>query len=295
MTTNKQGSNTTALEHSDVELSERHSLTADQIQSLADGQEAETVLFQYITSSASQLETPPFILKKLAASLGDPQQLPATQILRAAIDTPLAHPLATLISMDGILHGELADLPNGSSDRLPGYSPNTGGENTCKENADDPAMACQWISVHYQDRSNEMIRQHPEMFSGITAAGLPETNPAKFFPITRVIFFVLVAVYLLVAFKAGSLSPFAISEMLRSQQARTEQPDMASQPAQPAAATLPVTPQAVEAANTSAMQPEKRDHQASNQSPTDNPVAGTNIFDASSNKKFHNSAPHSEK
>lgn len=169
-----------------------------ELQALRDTQEAEALLFQYVMTSACQIETPPVILKKLASNLGDPQRLPATQLLQTMGHTPLSHPLSTLIALEGILDGNFdevsIDADSGTSDQE--RSP--------------------WISIDYTTPHSEYSkRTSPSQESN----GIQPPKKQKLFPAGRIFLLGIALIYGYLVYTTGTFSPMGILEHIQTQRA----------------------------------------------------------------------------
>lgn len=201
----------------------------DDIQDMIDTQEAEALLFRYIVTSAGQLETPPVILKKLAANLGDPQRLPATKILQTAMDHPLSHPLTTLIAIEGLLEGTFEDSVASFESEL--ASSNSTGHATSP-----------WISLTFEKRHDETISDSIISDTPLATDPLIKRQPQKLFPLGRIFLLSIAILYGYLVFKTGFLTPSAIWNALAEQRAALTQSQQAEPAGRQYPAVAPATP-----------------------------------------------------
>ena len=206
--THPSGSRPSGFNSSEPSPSLARDLSESELQHLADTQEAEALLFQYVVTSAGQLETPLVILKKLANNLGDPQRLPATKILQTAVAHPLAHPLSTLIAMEGILEDTFEDSAASFEEEL---------ASSAQKGHSTP-----WISLETAEGPKGVdddfpISPTPLSDTSLQTKPLVERKKQRIFPVGKIFFIGLAIIYGFMVFKTGELSPFAIIENIKTQ------------------------------------------------------------------------------
>ena len=193
-------------------------LSDSELRALEDSQEAEALLFEYVVTSAGKLETPLVILKKLANNLGDPQRLPATKILQAAVEHPLAHPLSTLIAMEGILENTFEDSAAKFEEEL---------ASSLHSDHSTP-----WISLDTDGGAkgvddDDVMPHNPIADPSLQAKPLVERKKHKIFPVGKIFFIGLAMIYGFMVLKTGEISPFGIVESIKNQRAASTQTEQA--------------------------------------------------------------------
>ncbi len=208
--THPSGSNPAGADPFEPSPSLARELSESELRALEDTQEAEALLFEYVVTSAGKLETPLVILKKLANNLGDPQRLPATKILQAAVEHPLAHPLSTLIAMEGILENTFEDSAAKFEEEL---------ASSLHSDQSTP-----WISLGTDEGTKgvddaDVMPHSPLADPSLQAKPLVERKKHTLFPVGKIFFLGLAMIYGFMVLKTGEISPFGIVENIKNQRA----------------------------------------------------------------------------